>query len=123
MRGTLPASEVTDGNVFKPRVLSRESRLFDIDLQKDSLDSIPKTFAASLAIERPGTLGAVVRYFRAHLDEETQLATGPFSPATHWGWDVRPLSRAVAVKAGDEVAFRAELGHQLGRQHLFLDLA
>jgi protein arginine N-methyltransferase 1 len=120
---SLPPSEIADGTAFKPRVISREHRLFDLDLQSDSLDNLPDSFEIPLVIERSGTLGAVVSYFRAHLDEEIELATGPLAPPTHWEWDVRPLSRTVPVAAGDEVMLRASVSNELGRQRLMLDLA
>ena len=44
------------------------------------------------------------------------------APATHWGWDVRPLSRPLAVAPGDRIAVEAELRSGLGRQSLRVDL-
>lgn len=89
---------------FEPRILSEECRLLDLDLATDPLDLTEWTSAGPLRIVHQGILGGVVLFFRAHLDERTQLSTSPHAPETHWGWDVRTFSKQVPVSSGDEVA-------------------
>ncbi|HYI07731.1 MAG TPA: 50S ribosomal protein L11 methyltransferase [Thermoanaerobaculia bacterium] len=106
---------------FMPPILTEETQLYRLD------------FNASLAIEprrdvrlratRAGTLGGLLVYFRAHLDEETFLSTSPFAPRTHWAWDARPLDRLVRVEAGQEIPIAAELRVVVGVQKLEVRLA
>lgn len=108
---------------FEPKILSEECRLLDIDFAHDAFALAGMPSAVSLRIQREGTLGGVVLFFRAHLDEATQLTTSPRAPVTHWGWDVRAFSRRLPVAAGDEVRVAVELENQFGRPRMALDLA
>lgn len=117
-----PPFEDADAKIFKPRVLSEECLLFDLDLRTDGLDRAGEPSEARLRIRSPGTLGALAVYFRAHLDEDTQLSTGPFAALTSWGRSLRLLARCVAVAPGDEVRLALELKSRRGRQMLDIDL-
>ncbi|HET9228553.1 MAG TPA: 50S ribosomal protein L11 methyltransferase [Thermoanaerobaculia bacterium] len=122
-RQLVPPFEDGDPRIFKPKVLSEECLLRDVDLRTDGLDRAGEPSEALLRIQSPGTLGAIVVYFRAHLDEDIQLANAPFAPLTSWGRNVRLLSRPLAVAPGDEVRLRVELKSWRGRQMLDVDLA
>lgn len=121
-RQFVPPLEDGDRTLFKPKVLSEECLLVDLDLQADDLDRAGAPAEARLRIQNPGTLNAVAVYFRAHLDEDIQLATSPFAPITNWGRPVRMLSRRLPVAPGDEVALKVGLRTRRGRQHLDVDL-
>jgi protein arginine N-methyltransferase 1 len=113
----------TDGSSFKPVVLSEECVLCDLDFQRDELETPALPPRLELPVHTAGTLSGVVLYFRAHLDEAVCLSTAPSAPTTHWGWDVRPLARALAVQPGETVPVRAWLRSSLGRQGLAFELA
>jgi len=118
-----PPFEDADSKIFKPKVLSEECLLLDLDLRTDGLDRAGEPSEASLRIQSPGTLGALAVYFRAHLDEDIQLATAPFAPLTSWGRSLRLLARRVTVAPGDEVRLALGLKSRRGRQRLDIDLA
>lgn len=121
--GPRPAGSWKGGARFEPVILSGESRFLDIDLREDHLDLAGLTSRVPLHIVRSGTLGGVVVFFRAHLDEETQLSNSPFAPPTCWGWDLRSFARQVRVSPGDEVAIGVTLQDEDGAQSLRFDLA
>jgi protein arginine N-methyltransferase 1 len=108
---------------FRQRPLSGELTIFDIDFNTGPLADAGDAREVRLPIREAGVLGGVAVSFRAHLDEEIQLTNNPFAPLTHWGRDVRGLSRRVPVAPGDEVALRLELRTERGRQKLHVDLA
>ena len=108
---------------FEPKILSEEHRFLDLDFRVDDLNLTSQTSTVPLRIVRDGTLGGVVLFFRAHLDEQSQLTTSPLAPPTHWGWDVRTFSRRVSVSPGDEVSVKIEHGQRAGLQSLSVDLA
>lgn len=118
-----PPFDDADAKMFKPKVLSEECLLVDLDLRTDGLDKAGEPSEARLRIQSPGTLGALAVYFRAHLDEDIQLANAPFAPLTSWGRRVRNLSGRLTVAPGDEVRLRVELKSRRGRQMLDVDLA
>ncbi|HVR95496.1 MAG TPA: 50S ribosomal protein L11 methyltransferase [Thermoanaerobaculia bacterium] len=109
--------------IFKPKPLSEECLLADLDLRAEDLEGAGVLAGARLRIQSRGTLGALAVYFRAFLDEDLQLANSPFAPLTSWGRQVRPLSRRIEVAPGDEVPLRVELLSRHGRQELDVDLA
>jgi precorrin-6B methylase 2 len=84
---------------FDRRILSAPTVLLDFDFQ--ARFAVPELVRRELHIESSGLLGAVVVYFRAHLDDELRLSNSPFGPPTHWGWLVRSLPRVIAVAPGD----------------------
>ncbi len=106
---------------FDRKVLSEELRLLDLDLEAGDLEIVGRPASASLRITTQGTLVGVVLFFRAHLDEEIQLTTSPFSPLTHWGWDVRIFSRRQLVRPGDEVPLGVEIESTFGHQRMRID--
>ena len=116
-------SEDGDTALFQPKVLSDECLLVDLDLGSDDLDRTGEPTEVRLRIRNPGTLGAVAIYFRAHLDEETQLSNSPFAAPTSWGRPVRPLSRRVQVAPGDELVLQVQRRSRRGSQYLDIDLA
>lgn len=107
---------------FRYPVLTEQLTLCDLDLGRDDLLSPALGQDLRLTAKAPGTLSGVVVFFRAHLDEWTQLTNSPFGPPTHWGWDVRPLQKEVPVKPGDAIPVRAELRQWLDRQALAVEL-
>jgi protein arginine N-methyltransferase 1 len=116
--GTLPSA----AGGFRYPILTEQLALCDLDLGQDDLLSPPLRQQLRFTVKAPGTLSGIVVFFRAHLDEVTQLTNSPFGPPTHWGWDVRAFSQAVPVKPGDEVPVRAELQQWLERQALAVEL-
>jgi protein-L-isoaspartate O-methyltransferase len=122
-RQFMPPVEDGDRTFFKPRILSEECLLVDLDLRADNLDRAGEPAEVRLRIRSPGTLGALAVYFRAHLDETIQLANAPLAPPTSWGRAVRSLSRRVQVAPGDEVGLRVTLRSRRGRQYLDVDFA
>jgi protein arginine N-methyltransferase 1 len=108
---------------LRRRILTEECRLCDLDFSAAEDDGVVCWPEARLKVRTAGTLGGLVVYFRAHLDEETQLGNSPYLPPTHWGWLGRPLSRQIAVTEGDEVPLRAGLEPLAGNERLAVDLA
>ena len=118
-----PTSTWVEGKThFGPRILSEEQRFLDIDFARDPLDLDGHTARFPLRIIREGSLEGAVVFFRAHLDEQTQITTSPLAPPTHWGWSIRHFSKRTQVAAGDEVTLTVEFGHRGGVQGLRLDL-
>ena len=108
---------------FAPRVLTAETHMYRIDFAPGSSLAVEPRNDLRLRAVRAGTLGGVVVYFRAHLDEETFLSTSPWAPRTSWGWNARALSRLVAVEPGQEIPIVSELRTIAGSQNLHVDLA
>lgn len=108
---------------FAPRILTAEARLCRVDFRPGSALAVEPRSDLRLRVVEAGSLGAVVVYFRAQLDDDTILGTSPWAPRTHWGWDARALSRLVAVEPGQEVALVSELRTTAGLQHLHVDVA
>jgi len=108
---------------FAPRVLTEEAHLYRIDFPPGSSLAVEPRRDVRLRVSHSGTLGGVVVYFRAHLDDETFLSTSPYAPRTTWGWNVRPLERLVAVEPGQEVPIVSELRTFAGVQSLRVGLA
>ncbi len=106
---------------FAPRLLTGETRLFDIDFRSE--EAVRPLADLHLEAHEAGNLGGLLVYFRAHLDESTVLSTAPSSAGTHWHWDARPLNKSVRVKPGDEVALNVEVRTVLGLEKLFVELA
>jgi hypothetical protein len=115
--------DIGDPGNLKSRVLTEECLLCDLDFSAEEDAGVVRWPEARLKVTSPGVLGGVVVYFRAHLDEETQLGNSPFLPPTHWGWLGRSLSRLVAVTPGDEVRLQAGLESMAGNERLAVDLA
>ena len=108
---------------FAPRILTAESQLCRVDFRPGSSLAVEPRNDLRLRVVQAGTLGAVLVYFRAQLDDDTVLGTSPYAPRTHWGWDARPLSRRVAVEPGQEVPLVSELQTTVAGQNLRVDLA
>jgi hypothetical protein len=107
---------------FKPRILSEEVRLLDLDLYDDSLDLGQQLREVRLPILEGGKLGGVVLFFRAHLDETLVLSTSPYGPPTTWGYDVRAFPQRVPVSPGMHVPMALGVENVLGRQRVSLEL-
>jgi len=54
-----------------------------------------------LVAKTDGRIDSFCGYFKAHLDEDTQLTNSPWAPSTHWTHLIYNLSDAITVKAGD----------------------
>ena len=115
--------DVFDGANLKRRILSEECPLLDIDFYRASAGDFDGPSAKTLKIREPGVLGALIVYFRAHLDESTVVSNGPFVPLTSWGHDVRELAKPVWVREGDEIPLRAVIQTILGKHTMTVDLA
>jgi SAM-dependent methyltransferase len=108
---------------FAPRILTEEALLYRLDFARGSSLAVEPRTDLRLRATRAGTLGGVVVYFRAQLDEDTFLSTSPYAPRTSWGWNARALSRIVAVQPGQEIPLISELRTTAGAQSLRVDLA
>jgi 2-polyprenyl-3-methyl-5-hydroxy-6-metoxy-1,4-benzoquinol methylase len=108
---------------FEPKILTDETQLYHLDLTAEGMSDVPPRRELPLRAIRAGSLGGLLVYFRAHLDEETVLSTAPAAPRTCWPWDARPLERLVRVEPGQEIPIAAELRTVLGLQRLRLTLA
>lgn len=107
---------------FAPRILTEETQLCLIDFRPGSSLAVEPRNDLRLRAIHAGTLGGVLIYFRAHLDDDTVLSTSVYAPRTHWGWDARALSRLVAVEPGQEIPIVSELRTTVGSQNLHVDL-
>jgi SAM-dependent methyltransferase len=108
---------------FAPRILTAETQLYRIDFAAGSSAAVEPRNDLRLRVTHPGTLGGVVIYFRAHLDDDTVLSTSPYAPRTSWGWNARALSKLVTVEPGQEIPIVSELRTIAGTQNLRVDLA
>ncbi|HYR29723.1 MAG TPA: 50S ribosomal protein L11 methyltransferase, partial [Thermoanaerobaculia bacterium] len=108
---------------FEPRILTAETQLCRIDFRPGSSLAVEPRGDLTLRVIQPGTLGGVLVYFRAQLDDDTILGNSPYAPRTSWAWNARPLSRLVAVEPGQELPIVTELRTRLGAQTLDVDLA
>ena len=103
------------------RILSDESRLFDIDLY-DDVTQLPPEVVVPLTIRHRGLLGGVTVYFRAHLDAAIRLTNAPFALPTHWGRKQERFPTPHPVRVGDEIILKARLETQIGYQRLVVEL-
>ncbi len=94
------------GADFEHRVLTDESLIYDLDLRTDP-DCQP--VRGELAIVEDGQLGGLVVFFRAELDEATEISNAPYLPGTHWKQVTRGFVEPVTVKAGQMVPFEARV--------------
>ncbi len=108
---------------FAPRILTAETQLYRIDFAAGSSSAVEPRNDLRLRITQSGTLGGVVIFFRAHLDEETVLSTSPYAPRTSWGWNARALSKLVRVERDQEIPIVSELRTIAGTQNLRVDLS
>jgi precorrin-6B methylase 2 len=108
---------------FAPRVLTEEAHLYRVDFAPGSSLAVEPRRNLRLRVSHSGTLGGLVVYFRAHLDDDTFLSTSPYAPRTSWGWNAHPLERLVAVEPGQEVPIVSELRTFAGVQALHVGLA
>jgi len=122
-RAFTPPIEAFDGAQLTRRILSAECRLLDIDFHQASAGDFDGATTQVLKIREPGLLGALLVYFRAHLDETTMVSNGPFVPPTSWGHDVRGLSKLIPVREGDEVPLTFVIGTEMGKQTVTVDCA
>jgi hypothetical protein len=117
-----PPIDAYDGDKLKRRILTDECVLLDIDFYEASAGELDGIHTKELKIRESGVLGAVIVYFRAHLDETTILCNDPLIPATSWGHDVRALSKLLPVREGDAVPIRLTVQPVLGKQTVTVDL-
>ncbi|HVG22823.1 MAG TPA: 50S ribosomal protein L11 methyltransferase [Thermoanaerobaculia bacterium] len=118
-----PLGDLSKATQFEPPILTEETRLYRLDLGGDAPLGIPPRRDLSLRVIRAGSLGGLLLYFRAHLDEETFLSTAPYAPRTSWAWDARPLDRLVTVEPGQDIPIVTELRTVLGMERLWVALA
>jgi histone-arginine methyltransferase CARM1 len=109
---------------FEPRILTSETQLYRLDFAAAAPLEVPARQDLSLRAIHAGTLGGVLVYFRAHLDEEAFLSTSPAAPrTTSWAWNARALDRLVAVEPGQEIPIVTALRTVNGLEHLSVTLA
>lgn len=106
----------------RSRVLSDECLIHDIDFRESSDAGGEVSPSVRLKIRRRGLLGAVAIFFRAHLDERTEITTSPFAPLTCWGHHVIPLCELLEVQPGSEVALKVGLETERGVQKILVGL-
>jgi protein arginine N-methyltransferase 1 len=111
------------GTEFAPRILTEPAQLYRIDFAPGSSLAVVPRKNARLRAVHAGTLGGVVIYFRAHLDDETFLGNSPWMPQTSWGRNARSLGRLVAVQPGEEIDIACEVSTVAGVQGLRIALA
>jgi len=56
-----------------------------------------------IVAKHDGRIDSFCGYFKAHLDEDTQLTNSPWAPATHWTHLIYTLSEGISVQAGDVI--------------------
>jgi protein arginine N-methyltransferase 1 len=93
---------------FEPPVLTDELELYRADLRAGAPPALEARDGLRLRVRRAGSLGGVLVYFRAHLDDDVVLSTSPYAPPHSWRWSARPLDRLIAVEPGQEVPIRIE---------------
>lgn len=108
---------------FVPRILTAGTPMYHIDFGPGSSLAIEPRHDLRLRAVQAGTLGGVVVYFRAHLDEDTFLSNAPWAQRTSWGWNARGLERLVKVAPGQEIPIVSELRTIAGSQNLHVALA
>jgi SAM-dependent methyltransferase len=108
---------------FEPRILTDETQICHVDFRPGSSLAVEPRNDLRLRATQTGTLGGVVIYFRAHLDDDTVLGNSPRAPRTSWAWNGRALSRLVPVTPGQEIALVSELRSGIGTHSLRVDLA
>jgi SAM-dependent methyltransferase len=106
---------------FTGRLLSDECVVRSIDLRGDDLAVSYGDSPCEVPITIDGRLGAVVVFFRAHLDETLVLSTSPYRSRTHWGWTVHELGSVRHVARGDRVTLVSRVGYLGSRQTLTID--
>jgi len=114
--------DLGDAASFRPRILTDECRLVDIDLYRDFVDVPSRIKNVEMTISKAGVLGGVLLCFRAHLDDESHITNSPYVPLTSWGRDARPLSRLVPVAEGERIGLSVSLRTVLGIQRIEIGL-
>jgi SAM-dependent methyltransferase len=107
---------------FGRRILTDEAQLYRLDFTPGSSLDVEPRDDLRLRVVRAGSLGGVVIYFRARLDDDTFLGNSPYAPRTSWGWNARALNKIVAVEPGQEIPLVSELRTIAGAQNLHVDL-
>ena len=110
-----------DSGDLSQHLITDECIVADIDLQHE-LEESPFAASPALRVERAGRLGGVLLYFRAHLDEETQLTNSPFLQPTHWRHWPLMFREVREVAVGDVVPLRVKLTEALTGQSVVVDL-
>ena len=72
---------------FEPRILTAETQICHVDFRPGSSLAVEPRNDLRLRATQAGTLGGVLVYFRAHLDDETVLGNSPRAPRTSWAWN------------------------------------
>jgi precorrin-6B methylase 2 len=108
---------------FAPRILTAETQICRIDFAHDASLTVPPRSDLHLRATHAGTLGGVLVYFRAHLDEETILSNSPYAPRTSWDRNARALDRIVTVNPGQEIPIITERRTVAGTDTLYVGLA
>lgn len=116
------AAHPGEEQLFRPRVLSEPCRLLDLDLYRDPADAATQLKSQPLKIVQRGNLNGLNLYFKAHLDANTVLSTGPFAPLTTWGRRVTPLVQPLAATPGQTVNVEGRLRTRLGKQTLHVEV-
>jgi SAM-dependent methyltransferase len=107
---------------FSPRILTAETEICRIDFARDTPLTVTPRSDLRLRATHAGSLGGILIYFRAHLDEETVLSNSPYSPRTSWDRNARALDRLLAVTPGQEIPIIAERRSVAGTDMLYVGL-
>ncbi len=85
--------------------LAPEQRMWTIDARTMPIAESRLPFEAQLRFEaaRSGTMTGLAAWFSMELTDGITLGNGPCDPPTHWGRELLPLPRAVAVEAGTPI--------------------
>jgi hypothetical protein len=101
--------------------LTTPTVIYDLDLALVEADACRGPVRFALTARQSGCLSGVRLWFRAWLDEETVLDTGPDAPPTHWLPRVLTLSRALPLATGDTIELEAATEGWLGQQRIRVD--
>ncbi len=104
-------------------ILTEPCLLHDLDLMTVTEDAVAAPVARTLEVTRAGRLGAVLLFFRAHLDDHGILANAPDAAPTHWGRRITALSASRTVAPGDRVPIMVAREAHLAHERLIIDVA
>jgi len=108
---------------FAPRILTAETEICRIDFAGDTPLTASPPDDLRLHATQTGSLGGVLIYFRAHLDDETVLSNSPYAPRSSWDRNARALERLVMVSPGQEIPIISERRTIAGTDTLYVGLA
>lgn len=103
-------------------LLTGERVLYDFDFA-DPAFANSDVNAGTLDVKLPGTLNAVVVYFRAYFPSGTVLTNSPLATPTCWGFLVCDLKEPLVVSAGERVPYEARIEMTGDGERMFVHVA